>query len=338
MSHLIDWGFQPRFELPAGLIPARVTRAASGLFRIVTEAGPQDAEISGRLEYAAASALDLPVTGDWVAVTPTHPALIVSVLPRVNCFTRATPDGLQALAANIDLALLVMGLDGDYNPRRLERYLLLCREHQVPAAVVLNKRDLCPAATARAEEIQSIAPSIHILTLSALTDNVPAALQPLLSSHQTAVLLGSSGAGKSTILNCLSAQSHQPTAAVRESDSRGRHTTTARELFLTPHGFLILDVPGLRAVGVSASPDAVSDTFADIEAAAENCRFKDCNHDGEPGCSVAANIHPSRLAAFRKLSKEAAHEIRRHDPQAARAQKEKWKQIHRFLRQNPKPR
>jgi ribosome biogenesis GTPase / thiamine phosphate phosphatase len=338
MSLLARWGMRHAPSLPPGLIFGRVTRAASGLFRLITEDGPRDAELSGRLEYAAETAMDLPVTGDWVQATDTEPALILDVVPRTNCFTRATADGLQPLGANIDVGLLVMGLDGDYNPRRLERYLVLCREHGVRPAIVLNKRDLCAEAGSRVDAVRRLAPGAAVLALAALHDDVPAALGAILTPPQTVVLLGSSGAGKSTLLNRLCGQPLQSTAAVREDDSRGRHTTTSRELFLTPQGFLIADIPGLRAVGVAAEETALAEAFPEVAAASCDCRFRDCTHAGEPGCAVAVRVAPERLAAFHKLAREAAYEIRRNDMAAARAEKEKWKQIHRQMRRFQKPR
>ncbi|MBI2690102.1 MAG: ribosome small subunit-dependent GTPase A [Acidobacteria bacterium] len=332
---LIHWGWNSawaeRFldHRAAGLAPARVVGGSRGVFALETENGGVRGELAGRLEYSAVSAVDLPVAGDWVAVTPTDPALMVAVVERQSLFTRVVDDETQPLAANADVAFLVSGLDGDWSPNRLDRYLALANLAGVKPVVVLNKRDVCADPQAALAHAEKLAPAV---LLSAWQDDVPALLGQFLARGQTAALFGSSGVGKSTIVNALAAAEAQTTCAVREWDSRGRHTTTSRTLLRLPQGWLLLDMPGLRSVGVGGG---VEDAFAEITRLAAACRFTDCTHGGEPGCAVVGAVTPGRLASYNKLRKEAEYQHRREDPAAQRALKEKWKKIHTAMRQRP---
>lgn len=331
---LFDWGWNSvwteRFlpHLHAGLTPARVVDGSRGLYELETEPGRVRGELSGRLEYAADSALDLPVAGDWVAVTPTDPALVIAVLERDSLFTRVVEVGeRQALAANVDVAFLVSGLDADWNPARVERYLTLAIEARVQPVIVLNKRDLCPEAERYREWAEALAPTV---LLSCTWDDPAPLLASFVRPGQTAALFGSSGVGKSTIVNALLGE-----RARTIGEDTGLHTTTSRTLVRLPLGWLLLDMPGLRAVGVGGG---VADAFADVTRLAALCRFSDCGHDGEPGCAVEGTVPPERLANFRKLRKEAAYQHRREDAGAARAEKERWKKIHATLKKLPKKR
>jgi len=230
------------------------------------------------------------------------------------------------------VAFLVCGLDNDWSPRRFDRYLALAREAAVTPVAVLNKRDLCPDPEAALRQAARVAQSVLI---SAHHDDLTGILGAFLLPGQTAALLGSSGAGKSTIVNALLGSQVQTTSAVRESDSTGRHTTTTRTLVRLPQNWLLLDMPGLRSVGVTGDINAVDDTFADITALAANCRFSNCAHTNEPGCAVLASANPERLAHYRQLLREAAYQHRREDAAAARAQKERWRKVHVAMRQRP---
>jgi len=261
-------------------------------------------------------------------------ARIARVLPRRTAFSRKEPGAVtraQVIAANIDVLFVVAGLDGDFNLRRLERYLLLARESGARPVVVLNKSDL--RADAEEAAILAAALGAPVVTTSALDGRGLAALEAHIAPYQTAALTGSSGVGKSTLLNRLLGSERQRVQEVRESDSRGRHTTVRRELFLAPTGWLIVDTPGLRELQLWAGAESVDLAFADIADLAQRCRFRDCRHQGEPGCAVASGgIDEGRLASYAKLQREAAHLERQQNQRSALEEKRRIKRIHRAMR------
>jgi len=312
-----------------GAEPGRVALADREMFAVWTESGEREASASGRLRHSGG---DWPAVGDWVMLE--GGARIVRVLPRLTAFSRKEAGAVtraQVIAANIDVLFVVAGLDGDFNLRRLERYLLLARESGARPVVVLNKSDL----RADAEEVamHTAALGAPVVTTSALDGWGLDALEAHIASCQTAALTGSSGVGKSTLLNRLLGSERQRVQEVRESDSRGRHTTVRRELFLAPNGWLIVDTPGLRELQLWAGTESVDLAFADIADLAEQCRFRDCRHQGEPGCAVAAGgIDEARLASYAKLQREAAHLERQQNQRAAQEEKRRIKRIHRAMR------
>lgn len=244
--------------------------------------------------------------------------------------------GEQVLAANVELIVIVMGLDGDYNLRRLERYLVLAAASGAEAMVVLNKMDVCPEWPARLAEVREV--TGHREALSAHESAAPIAE---VLRGRTVALLGSSGAGKSTIANALLGESRQATQSVRESDSRGRHTTTRRMLIELPGGGALIDTPGLRELGLWAGQEPVDEVFAGIAALARQCRYRDCAHAGEPGCAVSAalgtgELEPARWASYQKLLAEAHYHERVGNRSAAAEEKRKWKAIHKAIRHHPK--
>jgi ribosome biogenesis GTPase len=286
---------------------------------------------SGALLYSGG---DVPVTGDWVAIREIEPGLVLieEVLPRRSKIARRAAgrrSDEQVLAANVDLALIVCGLDGDFNPRRLERYLAICAEGNVEPVIVLNKADLCRDPDSAGAEARQAARSARVFVISARTG---AGCEALLPDGVTAVLLGSSGAGKSTLLNRLLGQQLHATAAVRESDSRGRHTTTERELIVLPSGACLIDTPGLREIQLPVSGESLNAVFDDIAGLAAQCRFRDCTHSTEPGCAVRDAIPAGRLASFHKLTREAAR------VRDSLAEKQRWRAIHRAMRRFRKDR
>jgi ribosome biogenesis GTPase / thiamine phosphate phosphatase len=319
------------------LVRARVCAASQEHYNLRFEHGAEcDAVPAGALRWNA----DLPAVGDWVRARRVDAtlALIETVEPRTTCISRRRPGGgsEQVLAANVDLILIVMGLDGDYNLRRLERYLVLAAASGAAAMVALNKRDICPEWPARLAEVQAL--TAHSTALSAHESVAPIA--EAVHGH-TVVLLGSSGAGKSTIANALVGQTRQTTQPVRESDSRGRHTTTRRMLIELPGGGALIDTPGLRELALWAGEDSVDEVFDGIAALARKCRFHDCAHAGEPGCAVSAaletgELDPVRFAAWQKLRAEARYHERFVDQRAAAEEKRKWKVIHKAMRHHPK--
>lgn len=323
--------FQGEFVRLAGpgAEPARITLADRDLFVVWTAAGEREAAACGRLRFEEG---DWPVVGDWVALE--SGARVASVLPRRTSFSRKVPGRVtreQVIAANIDVLLVVAGLDREFNPRRLERYLLLAQASGARPVIVLNKADLrADAAEAVAEAAGLGAP---IVLISALDGSGVSALEAHIGSGETAALTGSSGVGKSTLLNRLLGFDRQLTQEVRAGDSRGRHTTVRRELFLAPNGWLIIDTPGFRELQLWADADSVDLAFADIANLARQCRFRDCRHQGEPGCAVAdSGVDPARLASYAKLQREAAHLERKQDQRAAQEEKRKIKRIHRAMR------
>lgn len=319
-----------------GAKPGRISRTDRGSFRVFTEAGELHAELSGRLRYRAQ---DWPVTGDWVALRGELPT-IVAVLPRKTVLARKTPGDLterQVLAANVDVLFLVSGLDLDFNPRRIERWLILAQESGARPVVVLNKADLHPDAASAAEAVRWLAPTAPVVVVSALAEHGAAGLLRQIARRETAALVGSSGAGKSTIVNWLLGRETQPTAEVRPDDNRGRHTTTSRELIPMPDGWLLMDTPGLRELQLWGNADALDRTFDDVANVAIRCRFRDCRHEGEPGCAVReavleGELDDARLASYRKLQRELAYLARRQDEWAAAEEKRRWKRIHRAMR------
>jgi ribosome biogenesis GTPase / thiamine phosphate phosphatase len=305
------------------------------------------AVVSGRFRYDALAPSDYPAVGDWVTVADgQQPAVITAVLPRRSAFVRSAADATrrtagnladeQVLAANVDVAFLVAGLDHDFNLRRLERYLAVAWSSGVRPVIVLNKADVALDLGDRLLAVESIAPAVPIVVLSALTGDHVTDLAPYLAPGQTAVVLGSSGVGKSTLVNALLGEQRQTTAAVREDDSRGRHTTTHRELFELPGGGLLIDTPGIRALEIAGADEGVDTAFEDIAELALGCRFSDCRHEGEPGCAIRSalddgRLSADRLASHRKLERELAHAERKVDARARAAEAKRWKSIHKAV-------
>jgi ribosome biogenesis GTPase len=326
--------------------PGRVVTENREMYRLFTADGFVEATLTGRLRHHARASDQLPVVGDWVAVQEAAGrARITGVLPRRTQLSRIMAGGRarqQPVAANLDAALLIMGLDGDYNPRRLERLVVLAWESGARPVVLLNKRDLCAEADALRQEIAALVPGVPVLTASFTDDCDLHAIQEHLAPRETAVLLGSSGAGKSTLLNRLAGQELLATGSVREGDQRGRHTTTQRHLVRLPGGALLMDNPGIREVGLWSAEEGLDATFADIAEMAPGCRFRDCSHAAEPGCAVLSAVETgalsrSRLESYRTLQRELRHIQQRQDEQARRREQRRIVAIHRAVKKH-KPR
>ncbi|MCR5877097.1 ribosome small subunit-dependent GTPase A [Phenylobacterium sp. J367] len=322
-----------------GLQPGRVLVQRRDVWRIVTDAGELDARVSGRFR-ADADDGGHPVTGDWVAadLRPDEgQATIRALLPRRTAFLRwasGPAGGRQVVAANVDVAFLAASLNADLSLRRLERYLAMTYESAAEPVIVLTKADACPDVDARVAEVAAIAAGAPVLAVSARTGQGLDALSAHLPRGRTAVLVGSSGVGKSTLVNALAGAERMATQGVIAEGARGRHTTSHRELILLPSGGLILDTPGMRELGLFDADEGLATTFADLEVLAEGCRFSDCGHSNEPGCAVraaveAGDLDGERLESWRKLQKELAHERRREDPIARQAEQKRWAAIHK---------
>jgi ribosome biogenesis GTPase len=341
---LLGWHdfFAESFPLhtPDRYSPGRVCRAARGVVRLLTAAGEVDARLSGKLHSENTVAV-----GDWVLWDPATET-VEAALPRRTEFARKKPGAptqKQVLAANVDVVWIVTGLDGDFSLRRLERYLVLVSESGARPVVVLNKSDLCLDPAAALREARPVAAGAPVVLVSALSGMGLDDLAQHIDRGETGALIGSSGAGKSTLINGLLGYEAQIVQPVIGRDGRGRHTTTHRELILMPAGWLLMDLPGLREVQLWASEDAVGQTFAEVTALAERCRFRDCRHQGEPGCAVEAALRdgvlePGRLESYHKLQKELSHLRTKQDEGAALEQKRLWKRIHKMHRKTPRPR
>jgi ribosome biogenesis GTPase len=319
-----------------GLNPARVALEHTHIYRVITAEGEMLARVSGRLRHQAKSRADFPAVGDWVAIEPPVPgneARIRAVLPRFSRFSRRAagdPTEEQVVAANVNTVFLVSGLDGDFNPRRIERYLLVARESGAQPVVVLNKSDLVENPGTFIDEITRLAPDVPVHAVSSRVDRGVDVLRSYLGPGRTGALLGSSGVGKSTIVNSLIGHELLRTRDVRESDSRGRHTSTARQLVVLPDGSVLIDTPGMRELQLWETGDALSGTFGDIDALTANCRFRDCTHQHEPGCAVRAasssgELAAGRLESYLKLRDEQEFQARQQDQRALLEEKRKAK-------------
>lgn len=313
--------------------PGRVVSASSSLYHVAIQKGTILAEATGRLAWDG----ELPVVGDWVVIRESR---ISAVLDRQSGLSRNQAGGVtgeQVLAANIDVVFIVTGLDHNFKIRRLERYLVLVSESGARPVVVLNKADLAPSVEAARTAAESVAGGFPVITLSALEGEGLEQLEELMTPGETAVLVGSSGVGKSTIVNRLLGGELQRTRQVRSSDSRGRHTTTNRELIPMPQGWMLIDTPGLRELQLWATSDSLGSTFDDIESLSGGCRFRDCTHQEEPGCAVREAIlsgeaDAGRLSSYHKLQREISHLEAKQDEQVAHQRKAETKRFHKMIR------
>jgi ribosome biogenesis GTPase len=319
--------------------PGRVV-GVFGVLRVATAGGDVDAVPPSRWSNTTAT------VGDWVLAAPGGPRgmhRVTTVLERRTALVRKVAGAVtapQALAANVDVVLVVMGLDGDANARRTERWVAAIRESGAEPVVLLNKADVAADAPAALREIEAAAPGVDIHLVSALDGRGMEAVQRALAPGRTGVLVGSSGAGKSTLVNRLLGDERQRTATVRAHDHRGRHTTTSRELFLLADGGCLIDGPGIRELQLWGAAGGLDAAFSDVAALAAACRFRDCRHAGEPGCAVAAAVasgalDPGRLHGYHKLHREIESLAARQDGLARQEERRRWRIIHKSMRRLP---
>jgi len=342
----LDRAFQAWADEP-DVRPGRVLIEFNYIYRVWCGGGEIDAVRSGRLTHRATSRGDLPAVGDWVVVrklADENRGAIIAVLPRRSWFSRRMAGHVtdeQVVAANVDVVFIVMALDDDFSPRRLERYLLLARESGASPVILLTKPDVCVDVPARVAEIAALAGDVPVHVVSPKFDQGLDRVAEHVPAGKTGALLGSSGVGKSTIINRLVGREVQKTRHIRESDSKGRHTTTHRQLVFLPNGGFLIDTPGMRELQLWDVGEAVKETFDDIEALALECRFSDCRHRDEPRCAVKTAVEEGRLSASRlesyvKLQDELEHLARQQDQRAQIEQKRRGKIGAKALRQHLK--
>ncbi len=321
MNILEKYGYNDFFKAHAELIGAteigRVIAPHRDQCQIITEKGSFRAEVSGSFRHHAESSIEFPTVGDFVVITPLSEhgniAVINAVLPRKSSFVRkaaGTNQELQIVAANIDTLFICMAANSDFNLRRLERYLATSWDTGAKPAVILTKIDLCHDLDTLLTQINSVAIGVEIFPVSSFTPDSLVSLMNRIKLTETVALIGSSGVGKSTLINALIGTQALETQDIRKNE-KGKHTTTHRELFLLPQGGMVIDTPGMRELGIDSADLAQS--FGDVEKLAQKCRFSDCSHHSEPGCAVQKAIlentlDPARLANYQKLEIEAQYE------------------------------
>ena len=349
----------PEAQAESDVAPARVAEENREMYRLLSADGEFMAEISGKFRHEITNRADLPAVGDWVLASTRSGegrATIHRVLNRKSKFSRKIAGKKteeQIVAANVDVVFLVSSLNSEFNLRRIERYVTLAWESGATPVIVLNKCDLSENADALRQEAESAAAGVRVILASAFRGDGIAELREMMQrgtkntapetkpSVFTAALLGSSGVGKSSLINAILGTESLDTGTVREADDKGRHTTTTRHLLVAPGGGILIDTPGMRELQLWDAGDGIVQAFADIDELAANCKFRDCKHEKEPGCAVraavdSATLDPERLESFHKLGREEKFVAAKQDAAVRAAQtksvKTMMKQVNRFYR------
>lgn len=344
MNQLEDWGWNAELAdafqalCVSGRVPGRVVEEQRDGYTVICHSGFLRARAAGRLRHNATSADELPAVGDWVVLEAAVDATLATIhacLPRRTVMVRKAAGRAveaQVVAANVDVVLLVTALDDDLEPRRIERYLAAIWESGADPVLVLSKADLCLEPEAAVNELAAVAMGVSIVPISAQSGQGIEELVGHVRPGRTALLVGSSGVGKSTIVNRLAGDDVQHVNVVRARDDRGQHTTTARRLLRLPSGALLVDTPGMRELALWGAESGLADAFEDLTALFSKCRFGDCAHGGEPGCAVQAAIDSGgldadRLSAWRKLEREMAHHASKASKRAQSDRRKEYKRL-----------
>ncbi len=334
------------FKNKEDLEPARITQEHKGSYVMINAGGEYLAEISGKMRYTAREYSDFPAVGDWVLANifpEEKKGIIHAILERKTRFSRKAvlsggmPDSQgkteeQVIAANINTVFIVNSMDSDFSLRRIERYMTSIYDSNMNPVIVLNKSDIVSDIDSYINQAESIAFGVPVIPVSGLTGTGVDALRGFIHRGETVVFLGSSGVGKSTIINSLTGSDRQKVNTVRESDHKGRHTTTTRELIILPDGGILIDTPGMREFQPWKGEKDTGSAFEDIESFARKCRFKDCSHESEPGCAVKqaldnGDLDTGRYRNYMQMKREARYLETRVEKRAELAEKKKWKDI-----------